>query len=369
MIYFDHNATTPIDDRVLEAMLPFLKSFYANPSSLYRHGRIVRSAIDAAREQVASLVNVQSSQVIFTSGGTESNNLALATLPPHGKLAISAIEHPSITEPALRLKKLGAQLTIIPVDANGLVTEVAIDKILKDKPDLVSIMLANNETGGIQDLAPHARKLRASSITVHTDAVQALGKIPVSFKQLRVHLMSLSSHKIYGPKGCGALVFEKGMVIKPLFLGGGQEQELRAGTENVAAIVGFGKAAELAKAELAQRTEQLLALRKQLEEGLTTIPGLIIFAQETDRLPNTVQFGIPEIDGEMLLMKLDQKGIAVSSGSACASGGSIPSPVLVAMGIEAGLAKSAIRISLGLANTKAEIFEFINLLKALVCQA
>jgi cysteine desulfurase len=369
MIYFDHNATTPIDDRVLEAMLPFLKTFYGNPSSLYRHGRIVRSAIDAAREQVAALIDVQASQVIFTSGGTESNNLALATLPPHGRLAISAIEHPSITEPALRLKKLGAQLTIIPVDANGLITQTAIDKVIKEKPDLVSIMLANNETGVIQNLASYARQLRANGITVHTDAVQALGKIPVSFNQLEVHLMSLSSHKIYGPKGCGALVFEKGVEINPVILGGGQEQELRAGTESVAAIVGFGKAAELAKAELAQRTEQLLVLRKQLEEGLTTIPGLTIFAQQADRLPNTVQFGIPEIDGEMLLMKLDQKGFAVSSGSACASGGSIPSPVLIAMGVEAGLAKSAIRISLGLANTPAEIFEFINQLKALVCQA
>ena len=369
MIYFDHNATTPIDDRVLEAMLPFLKSFYANPSSLYRHGRIVRSAIDTAREQVAALVDTQSSQVIFTSGGTESNNLALAKLPPEGRLAISAIEHPSITKPTLRLKKLGVKLSIINVDVNGLITQVAVDNIIKEKPDLVSIMLANNETGVIQDLAPYAKKLKANDITVHTDAVQALGKIPVSFKQLGVHLMSLSSHKIYGPKGCGALVFEKGVEIKPIFFGGEQEQGLRAGTENVAAIVGFGKAAELAKAELAKRNEQLLALRKLLEEGLTTIPDLTIFAKQADRLPNTVQFGIPEIDGEMLLMKLDQKGFAVSSGSACASGGGIPSPVLIAMGVEAGLAKSAIRISLGQANTPSEIFEFINLLKALVCQA
>jgi cysteine desulfurase len=369
MIYFDHNATTPIDDRVLEAMLPFLKSFYGNPSSLYRHGRIARSAIDGAREQVAALVGASSSQVIFTSGGTESNNMALATLPPQGKLAISAIEHPSISEPALRLKSLGSTLNIINVDTNGLITQVAIDKIIKEKPDLVSIMLANNETGVIQDLATHANNLRANDISVHTDAIQALGKIPVAFNQLGVHLMSLSSHKIYGPKGCGALIFEKGIEIKPIFLGGGQEQGLRAGTENVAAIVGFGKAAELAKTELAKRRDQLLTLKELLEAGLTTIPGLTIFAQQSNRLPNTVQFGVPEINGEMLLMKLDQKGIAVSSGSACATGGSSPSPVLIAMGVEAGLAKSAIRISLGLTNTKTELFEFINQLKALVCQA
>ncbi|MDD5461730.1 MAG: cysteine desulfurase family protein [Methylococcales bacterium] len=368
MIYFDHNATTPLDDRVLDALLPFLTTFYGNPSSLYRHGRIVRSAIDAAREQVAALVGVQSSQVIFTSGGTEANNVALATLAPHSSLAISAIEHPSVTEPALRLKKLGHQLTFIDVDANGYVTQDAVAQVIKEKPALVSIMLANNETGIIQDLARHAQQLRANDIIIHSDAVQASGKIPISFNTLGVHLMSLSSHKIYGPKGCGALIFNKDVEIKPLFLGGGQEQELRAGTENVAAIVGFGKAAELAQAELAEYSKQLLTLRKLLENGLTTIPGLTIFAQQANRLPNTVQFGIPEIDGEMLLMKLDQKGIAVSSGSACASGGSVPSPVLLAMGVEADFAKSAIRISLGKANTETEILEFINLLKTLVYQ-
>ncbi len=369
MIYFDYNATTPIDDRVLEAMLPFLTSFYGNPSSLYRHGRIVRSAIDTAREQVAALVDAPLSQVIFTSGGTESNNLALATLPAQGRLAISAIEHPSITEPALRLKQLGSTLSIIDVDTNGLVTQTVIENLINKKPDLVSIMMANNETGVIQDLVPCVQKLRANDIIVHTDAVQALGKIPVSFDRLGVHLMSLSSHKIYGPKGCGALLFEKGLEINPVFFGGGQEQGLRAGTENVAAIVGFGKAAELAKTELINRSEQLLTLRTLLEAHLTTIPGLIIFAQQANRLPNTIQFGIPGIDGEMLLMKLDQKAIAVSSGSACASGGRIPSPILIAMGVEAELAKSAIRISLGMANTEIEVLEFINQLKALVYQA
>jgi cysteine desulfurase len=369
MSYFDHNATTPVDDRVLNALLPFLTTFYGNPSSLYRHGRIARSAIDTAREQVAALIGVQASQVIFTSGGTEANNLALATLTPHSKLAISAIEHPSITDPALRLKNQGHELAIINVDANGRITEDAIDQIIREKPAFVSIMLANNETGVIQDLASHTQQLRANGIIVHSDAVQALGKIPVAFNTLGVQLMSLSSHKIYGPKGCGALVFDKGVEIKPVFLGGGQEQALRAGTENVAAIAGFGKAAELAQAELAERNERLLTLRKLLEDGLTTVPGLTIFAKQANRLPNTVQFGIPEIDGEMLLMKLDQKGIAVSSGSACASGGSAPSPVLLAMGVEPDVAKSAIRISLGLANTATEIIDFINLLKALVCQA
>ncbi len=366
MIYLDHNATTAIDDRVLSAMLPFLNTFYGNPSSLYRYGRVVRSAIEAAREQVAALVGAQASQVIFTSGGTEANNLALASIEPHAGLAISAIEHPSIVEPALHLKSQGHALAIIDVNANGVLNPEAIDSIIRQKPALVSIMHANNETGVVQDVELYARQFRANQITVHTDAVQALGKIPVAFKQLGVHLMSLSSHKIYGPKGCGALVFEKGVAIKPVLRGGGQEQGFRAGTENAAAIVGFGKAAELAKAELAQRNTHLLTLRQLLEAGLAGIPGLTIFAQQADRLPNTVQIGSSGSDGEMLLMRLDQKGIAVSSGSACASGGAQPSPVLTAMGVTPDLAKSAIRISLGVTNTESDVFEFIKQLKALI---
>ncbi len=366
MIYLDHNATTPLDDRVLEAMLPFLKTFYGNPSSLYRLGRVANSAIDAAREQLAALVGVQPGQIIFTSGGTEANNLALAALAPQAGLAVSAIEHPSIIEPARHLQSQGHQLTLLNVDANGQIIQEAIDEVIRLKPGLVSMMLANNETGAVQNIAHYADQLKAQGIKVHTDAVQALGKIPVDFNRLGVHLMSLSSHKIYGPKGCGALVFDKSVAINPVLLGGGQEQGFRAGTENVAAIVGFGKAAELAKTELAERHMHLLKLRKLLEQGLSAIPGLTVFAGQAERLPNTVQMGVHGIDGEMLLMQLDQKGIAVSSGSACASGIREPSPVLVAMGVEPDQAKTAIRISLGKANTEAEIFEFIKQLKSLI---
>ncbi|MGR9013673.1 MAG: cysteine desulfurase family protein [Gammaproteobacteria bacterium] len=366
MIYLDHNATTSIDGRVLEAMLPFLTTFYGNPSSLYRHGRISRSAIDTAREQLASLIGVQPGQIIFTSGGTEANNLALATLAPKAGLAVSVIEHPSVLEPALHLQRQGHRLTLLAVDVNGQITQEAVDEVISLKPSLVSIMLANNETGAVQNIASYTDQLKAQGIKVHTDAVQALGKIPVDFNRLGAHFMSLSSHKIYGPKGCGALIFEKSMAITPVMLGGGQEQGFRAGTENVAAIVGFGKAAELAKTELADRQAHLLKLRTLLEHGLNAIPGLTVFAEQAERLPNTVQMGIQGIDGEMLLMQLDQKGIAVSSGSACASGVREPSPVLVAMGIDAAQAKSAIRISLGKANTEAEIFEFIKQLESLV---
>jgi cysteine desulfurase len=368
MIYFDHNATTPLDERVLEAMLPYLHTFYGNPSSLYRQGRIVRSAIDNAREQVACLVGAAPPQIVFTGGGTEANNLALASLPPGRGLAVSAVEHPSVVEPAEQLQRQGHALTFIKVNSDGVIEQDAVDDLLERKPGLVSMMLANNETGVIQDVARYAGQLRNNQILVHTDAVQALGKIPVNFTRLGVHLMSLSSHKIYGPKGCGALIFDKAVEIKPILRGGGQEQGLRAGTENAAAIVGFGKAAELAAAELAERSRHLRVLRDVLETQLSAIPGITIFARSAERLPNTVQFGLSETDGEMLLMKLDQKGVAVSSGSACASGGKEPSPVLAAMGVDAGLGMSAVRISLGKSNTEAEIFTFVKLLKTLVRQ-
>jgi len=369
MIYFDHNATTPLDERVLEAMLPFLSTFFGNPSSLYRQGRLARSAIDNAREQIATLVDAPASQIIFTSGGTEANNLALASLTVTDKLAISTTEHTSITESAVNLQKQGINLSYIHVDSHGLISQSTLDQLIIDRPDLVSIMFANNETGVIQDISAISQQLKAHDIKVHTDAVQALGKIPVSFKKLAVNLMTVSSHKIYGPKGCGALIYDKDLKINPRLIGGGQERALRAGTENVAAIVGFGKAAELAKIEFSERSRQLLALRSQLEVELKTIPNLNIFSEQVDRIPNTVLIGIPEVDGEMLLMKLDQKGYAVSSGSACASGDKEPSPVLIAMGIEPKLAKSAVRISLGSSNTQKEISNFIHLLKSLACQA
>ncbi len=366
MIYFDHNATTPIDERVVEAMLPYLKTFYGNPSSLYRAGRIARSAIDTAREQLAALVDVAPGQIVFTSGGTEANNLALRAAHTGSKLAVSAIEHPSIIEAAE--KNTQNECVYISVNENGLLSFEALEKLVlaSDGPVLVSIMLANNESGAIQDIARVACFLKGKKIKLHTDAVQAVGKIPVSFSQLGVQLMSLSSHKIYGPKGCGALVMDKEIEIDPMLVGGGQERGWRAGTENVAAIVGFGKAAELALLELEQRTDHLLRLRNKLERGLKEIPGLVIFSEQVERLANTVFIGLQGVDGEMLLMQLDQKNIAVSSGSACASAGAKASPVLTAMGVDRQLAKSAIRISLGKDNTEEEVNEFNKVLKSIV---
>ncbi len=362
MIYLDHNATTPVDDRALQAMLPFLQGFYGNPSALYRLGRVARSAMDCAREQVAALVGVNPSQVIFTSGGTEANNLALRLAKPDAGIAISAIEHPSVTDAAL---SFSSPPEIIAVDGNGLILDDAIEALTLKAGSLVSIMLANNETGVIQSIARHAGRLKERGIRVHSDAVQAASKIPVSFDELGVHCMSLSSHKLYGPKGSGALILGKDIVVPPLILGGGQEQGIRSGTENVAAIIGFGKAAELAKMELEARHTKLLALRKRLEAGLLKIPNLHIFSQNVERLPNTLQFAIEGMDGEMLLMQLDQKNIAVSSGSACAAAGGKPSPVLTAMGVEPKLAKGAIRISLGKDNSDEDIDYFINTLNSL----
>ncbi len=360
MIYFDHNATTPIDSQVLEVMLPFLSRFYGNASSLYKWGRLTRSAIDTAREQVAELVGVTASQVIFTSGGTEANNLALQSTYSKCKFAISAIEHPSVSAACAYPPQ------IIAVDSCGNILPNSLYNLDLPTGTIVSMMLANNETGVIQAIADHTDVLRGRGMIVHTDAVQAAGKIPINFSQLGVQRLSLSSHKLYGPKGCGALIFEKETPIKPMQLGGGQEQNLRSGTENIAAIVGFGKAAEIALSELNTRTEKLLTLRKALEIELLKIPKLTIFAQDSLRLPNTVQFSIAGIAGEMLLMQLDQKDIAVSSGSACAAAGGKPSSVLAAMGVETSTAKGAIRISLGKDNTLAEINYFIKTLHTLI---
>lgn len=364
MIYFDHNASTPVDERVLDAMLPYLKNIYGNPSSLYRLSRIARSAINTAREQIAALIEAQPEEIIFTSGGTEANSLAFAN-SGSGRIFISSIEHPSVVENA---KLQSTPVYTLETDPNGQILATVFAKNPLAPKDFVSIMLANNETGAIQNIIEFAEITAKAGAIFHTDAIQALGKIPVSFKKLCVQLMSLSSHKIYGPKGCGALIFSKDFSLKPLLLGGDQEFGLRAGTENVAAIVGFGKAAELAKNELNQRTAKSLALKTRLELKLQKIPNLVIFAQNSPRLANTVQFGINGISGEMLLMQLDRHDIAVSSGSACNAATNVISPVLNAMSINPNIAKSAIRISLGKDNNEQEIDNFVNVLNTLISQ-
>ncbi len=363
MIYFDHNATTPLDEAVLDAMMPFLQRFYANPSSLYRTGRLAKSAIDIAREQVAALVGVSPGQVVFTSGGTESNNLAMAQIDKKACCAISAIEHPSLTESA---RHHADRLSALAVDGQGRVEFSTLKNSGLKAGDFASVMLANNETGVIQDIPRIFDILRGQGVICHSDVVQAAGKIPVEFNALKAQLLSLSSHKIYGPKGCGALIFDRGFPLKPLLFGGGQEQGVRAGTENVAAIVGFGQAAEMARTNLSARRQKLLRLRQALEAQLQQLQGCVIFSQQAERLPNTIQFSLPGIDGEMLQMQLDRQNIAVSSGSACASGGGEPSPVLTAMGIDADVAKGAIRVSFGKDNELADIETFMSTLKKIL---
>lgn len=365
MIYLDHNATTRCDERVVEAMLPYFGAMYGNPSSLNKLGRIARSAIDTAREQIAALIDAKEAQIVFTSGGTEANALALANARG-AALAISALEHPSVFEYAEVHQDAYRVLQTLEVDGAGIVSPASLASFNWQAGDMASVMLANNETGVIQSVAAIVDYLAERGVNVHTDAVQALGKISFSFRKLGVKLMSLSSHKIYGPKGCGALVVAQDFALKPWQLGGDQEHGLRAGTENVAAIVGFGKAAELAKSEMDQRVSSLFALRTYLEQALRAIPGLVIFAEQENRLPNTVQFGISGINGEMLLMQLDQRNIAVSSGSACSASSGAISPVLAAMRVDGALARAAIRVSLGKDNSEAEINQFVDTLKALI---
>ncbi len=370
MIYLDHNATTPLDSRVLAAMMPYLTDCFGNPSTLYRSGRLARDAIETARVQVATLVGAQPRQVTFTSGGTEANNLAIkgfcGQATRAGQLLVAATEHDSLLAPADSLTKLGWGVSTIPVDENGHVSLAALKSQVTKNTRLISVMMANNETGVIQNIQPLVEWARSEGIVFHSDAVQLAGKLPVNFAESGLAMMSLSAHKMYGPKGVGALVVDRSIELEPLLYGGGQEKGRRSGTENVAAIVGFGVAAELALQEQSQRTIKLRNLRDRLEQGLAGMPEVTLFAQEAERLPNTLQIGIEGMDGEMLLMQLDRKGIEVSSGSACSSEGKEPSHILIAMGVEPDLARSAIRVSLGLNNSEGDVDRFLKEFKQIV---
>ena len=270
-VYFDHNATTPVDDKVLEAMLPYLRENFGNASSRHELGTVARRAVDAAREQVAALVNVQPSQVIFVSGGTEGNNLfvkgAAGYLKPT-QVAVSAVEHPCVAKPAQELARQGWKVRKLAVTPDGQLALTDVDAAFREPTGIVSVMLVNNETGVVLDVAAVAERARAAGAWMHTDAVQALGKIPVDFRSLGVHAMTISAHKIYGPKGAGALVIDKRLLLRPIIHGGGHEQGLRSGTENVAAIVGFGAASTLAAGRIEQLSQRLETMRARLERGL-----------------------------------------------------------------------------------------------------
>jgi cysteine desulfurase len=352
--YLDHNATTPVHPAVLEAMLPYFAQQFGNASSRHEYGRAARRAIDEARQRVAHAVGAHPTEVVFTSGGSEANNLfirgAAACMAP-GTIAISAIEHPCVREPAKQLARRAWRLREIAVDTNCRVASADFSAALAEQPALISVMLANNETGAVQDVATLADAARSAATRAwfHTDAVQALGKLPLAFRELNgagVHAMTLSAHKIGGPKGAGALIADKRVELQAQIAGGGHERGLRSGTENVAAIVGFGLACELVVAGLEERAARQRELREQLERGLAAMHATI-FAADAVRLPNTSYFALPDIDGETLVAKLDRAGYAVASGAACSSANPEPSHVLMAMGVEAGLARGAVRVSLG----------------------
>lgn len=366
-VYFDHNATTPLAPEVMEAMLPYMSSIYGNPSSVHRYGRLARNALEQARQQVADLLGAQANQVVFTSGGTEANNLALkgslqAQQP--ARLALSAIEHAAMLGPAAQLEQAGWQLDLVPVDTQGVVTEAALREVLSPQTRLVSVMAANNETGVLQNLptlVSVARSLK-EDLLFHSDACQVAGKLPLNFTELGLDLLTLSAHKLYGPQGAGALIVSRHIDLQPQISGGGQESGRRSGTENLAAIVGFGQAAELAAQRQQQREQQALALRQQLQQALLEQPGITVFSVDAERLPNTLQFSMAGIDGETLLMQLDKKGFAVSSGSACQSGKTEPSHVLLAMQVDPSVARGSIRVSFGEQNTQAQVTQFVEAL-------
>jgi cysteine desulfurase NifS len=372
-IYLDHNATTPPDPEVKAAILESLER-YGNPSSIYAAGKAARSAIETARRSVALLINSTARRITFTGGGSEANNLALkgaAFASARGKnhIITSAIEHPSVASTCRWLERHGFSVTFLPVDSYGVVDPSDLERSLTESTCLVSIMMANNETGSIQPIAELARLAKGRGAIFHTDAVQAVGKIPVDVQDLGVDMLTISAHKIHGPKGVGALYIRKGTAIEPLINGGHQERGLRAGTENVPGIVGFGRAAELAIDRLPHMFK-LRELRDRLEQGIReTVIDAKLNGHRENRLPNTLNMTFPGIRGESLVLALDQKGIAISSGSACQAGQPEPSRALLAMGLSEEDAHCAVRLSLGPGNTREEIEETVSIINRVLTEA
>lgn len=359
-IYLDFNATTPVDPEVLEAMLPYLRGHFGNPSSGHVFGRRAREAVERARAQVAVLINARTDEIVFTSGGTEADNLAvqgtvLAAGRP-GRLACSAVEHPAVLLPCREMARRGWNLDLLPVDRNGAVDLAAAGEVIRPGIRLVSVMHSNNETGTLQPVAEIARLAHAAGAAMHSDAAQSGGKIPIDVEALAVDALTLVGHKMYAPKGVGALYIRRGTTIASYAFGGGQERGLRPGTENVALIVGFGAACDLACRRLEGDTARMLGLRETLWDRLATaIPGLRRHGDPIHCLPNTLNVGFPGRRGSAILASAPR--VAASTGSACHEGGERPSAVLTAMGLEEEEALGAVRLSLGRTTTEDEIVE------------
>ncbi|MBP1762847.1 MAG: Cysteine desulfurase, partial [Firmicutes bacterium] len=368
----DHSATTPVDPEVLDEMMPYFKEKYGNPSSIYSLGQTSRLAVEKAREQVAGLINASPKEIVFTSGGTEADNQALITYMQVNRnrgnhLITSSIEHHAILHTCEYLKKQGFEITVLPVNNYGLVEPGDLEKAMKPNTILVSIMHANNEVGTIQPVKELAEIAHRGGAAFHSDAVQALGKIPVDVKELGIDLLSGSSHKLYGPKGIGFLFIKKGIKISNLLHGGGQERKQRAGTENVPGIVGLGKATELAALHLAERAQKLNRLGNRLIEGiLHTIPHSVLTGHPQNRIPGSVSFCFKFVEGESILLMLDGSGIMASSGSACTSGSLDPSHVLLALGLPYEIAHGSLRLTMGKDNTDEDVDYVLEVLPPII---
>jgi len=370
LIYLDNAASTVIHNEVFQEMIPFLKEQYGNPSSIHHSGRIASRAIQKARKQIANLISANPEEILFTSGGTESNNIALFGITHTNKgkhIITSSIEHDAVLEPCKKLEKEGFDVTYLPVTRDGLINPEDVKKSITKNTCLVSIMFANNEVGTVQPIAEITKLCSEKRILFHTDAIQAIGKLEINVKELRLDMLSISSHKINGPKGVGALYIKSGTKIEPYIFGGGQENGLRSGTENVASVVGFGKACELAKENLRKNILHFKNLRDVLvSKVMKEIPYVSINGHPEKRIPNNAHFTFLGVNGEDLIIKLDEEGIAASTGSACSVRTQKESHVLRAMGFLHEQIAGSLRLTVGSMNTISEIENTITILKRVV---
>lgn len=362
-VYLDHNATTPLDPRVLDAMLPWMRERHGNPSSVHRLGQATRDAVERAREQVAALLGVRAPGVMFTASGTEANNSVVAGIAERagwsGRIVLSALEHPSVRKASERAAERGMELDWVTPDGNGRISAAAVEERLRPDTRLVCLMQASNELGTLQPVAEVAEICRRRSVPLLCDAVQAVGKVVVDAGDLGADFVVVGGHKFYAPLGAAALWTRSGIELPPYLVGGNQERRRRAGTSNVPALVGLGAAAELARSELAERGARLAALRDRFEAGLAAIGGATVHGGSVPRLPNTSHVAFEGVDGQALMIRLDLAGFAVSTGSACSSGTVEPSAALLAMGVAAEEALSSLRVSFGITNTEDEVDRFL----------
>ena len=357
-VYLDNNATTPVLPEVFEAMRSYFGEHFGNASSIHHHGQETRAAVEDARESVAALLGCSASEVIFTSGGTESDNLAISGLvAPGDHVVTSSVEHSAVLQSSKALGKLGCEITVLPVDGRSLIDPADVRRALRPKTKLISVMMANNETGALQPVEEIGKIAAEAGALFHTDAVQAAAKVPIDVKRIGCQALSISGHKIHAPQGTGALYLKKGTQIEPLLYGGRHERSRRAGTENVPGIVGLGKAAKLAKEAFDRGDDRkIAAMRDRLQQGiLAQVDGAVVNGEGIARVPNTTNIRFDYIEGEALVIALDLKGLAVSTGAACSSGAIEPSHVLVAMGLSSEQARASIRFSLGKQTTAEDI--------------